>query len=152
MTQRSVIATMNGKKKEFPNITECAKFIKYARSTVRIAIIKKRELGGWLIEYAEPNNAEPRVKKPNKGTISVSEFIKENDIFILVSAAAKKIEKGDMYDESTFVQQFLPRKSNYRKALEHPDNRKNRGKSGGRWYWGHPADIDDLKKRGLLND
>lgn len=94
------------------------------------------------------SNPEPQ----RAGIISVEDFRRKNDIYLLVSEAAKNLKRGELLEEATFIREFIAGKQGYRPALDHADMKKYRGKqSGGKYLWGHPEDIAMLRKDGLLN-
>ena len=76
-----------------------------------IKTASKMRSAGENIPFFKDQAARPAPIKPKhtKGnTISVSDFIRKNDIYITVSEAVKQIQEGYLYERSDFVKTFMP--------------------------------------------
>lgn len=102
--------------------------------------------------YPDKYRVDPQEQAKPKIGISIEEFRQKNDIFLIVECAAKKLERGVFVPEPEFVKEFFPGKTGYKTALEQESCKKYRGKSQGKWYWGHPDDIAEFKSKHMLTN
>ena len=138
--------------KQADELMELALKAGYKKQQVLNAAAKLRMRGHKIPLFNKATGSPVSLESGRKQTISVTQFIKDNDMYIFVENCVRKIGRGEMYEEATFVKTFLRGKVNYRAALESEEIKPFRGRAGGKWYLGNPEDIKDLKARGLLSN
>jgi len=86
--------------------------------------------------------------KPHSGKRYTKDDIrKEFDCRFIIRETAKKIERDNIMKESEFIKECnFPGGVAYRDTLKEEEFQKYKGKAGGDYFWGHPLDMEELKR------
>ena len=115
---------------------------------------KCRDCGKQGTSFTE-SGAEPKnnTMVNNKIGISISEFREKHDLNFIVSKVLRTLDQQHLYEKSDIAKlcKLNPTYPNLRATLEETKEFEGyRGRVAGRYYWGHPEVIEQLKTEGQL--
>jgi len=104
----------------------------------------------FTVNGTEPNN---KIITNNKIGISIAEFREKHDLNFIVSKVLKTLDRQHLYEKADIAKlcKLNPTYPGLRSTLEEvKEFDKYRGRVAGRYYWGHPEVIEQLKNEGQL--